>query len=408
MNSPCAAKPDHVPAHLAFDFDIYDFEVEGAEYQLGLHRLQQEDVPEIFWTPRNGGHWVVTRSHDISAVLADPAHFSSRQITVPATPAHLKMPPLAPVQSDPPDHMKYRGLLMAALSPKAVQGLGEQARELAIELIDSFRKKGECEFIADFAHHLPITIFMKLVDLPASDRDYLMEVSEAAVRGASDKERNDARMKIGGYSMQKVMERRAAPGSDLISTLARAEVDGKALDDFTVTGMVSLLLMAGLDTVASTLGFFARFLALNPAHRKQLIADPSLVPNAVEELLRRYPVANLAREINQDVTLGGVEMKVGDMLLIPTALDGLDDRRFEEPLAVDFKRNKPVHATFGGGVHRCMGSMLARTELRIFLEEWLKRIPDFEIRPGASIKVSARSVATIDSLPLVWAPASTR
>ncbi|MDH0426642.1 cytochrome P450 [Stutzerimonas stutzeri] len=208
--------------------------------------------------------------------------------------------------------------------------------------------------------------------------------------------------------MQKVIEHRANPGGDLLSAIATAKVDGELLNEHDLTGMLILLLLAGLDTVASMMGFFARFFALNPAHRRQLIEDPSLINNAVEELLRRYPIANLAREVTQDFEYCGVSLKAGDMVVAPTALDGLDDRRFEDPMSVNFNRDKPIHATFGGGVHRCMGSMLARTELRLFIEEWLKRIPDFEIKPGVEVKVAARSVATITSLPLVWDPANTR
>lgn len=408
MKEQSVEYPPHVHASRVFDFDIYDVALAGAEYQAALRRLQESDVTEVFWTTRNGGRWVVTRSTEINAVLSDTAHFSSRYISVPKTPPEREMPPLKPLQMDPPDHMKYRNLLMAALSPKAVQGLGENARVLAIELIEGFRARGECEFVSEFAQHLPVAIFLNIVDLPESDRPYLTQLTEVVVRSDDESQRQTALQKIGAYGMQKVRERRAHPGSDLISSLATAKIDGEELDDFALTGMMTLLLLAGLDTVASTMGFFARFLATNPDHRKQLASNPALMQNAVEELLRRYPIANLARVVKEDVEFSGVAMKEGDMVVVPTALDGLDDRRFSDPLKVDFNREKPIHATFGGGAHRCMGSMLARTELRVFLDEWLKRIPDFQISPDADVKISVRSVATITSLPLIWNPAETR
>lgn len=398
--------PAHVPADRVFDFNIYDFAIDGAEYQAGMQRLQQGDVPEIFWTPHNGGHWVVTRSALINEVLNDYEHFSSRQIVVPKP--QVERPPLKPLQVDPPQHLKYRDLLAAALSPKAVASLAQSARALAIQLIEEFKPRGECEFVSEFAQHLPIAIFMSIVDLPEQDRGFLTGLAEIVVREDDEQLRGEALMKIAGYGMQKVIERRANPGDDLLSSIATAKVDGELLSDYDLTGMLTLLLLAGLDTVASMMGFFARFFALNPAHRRQLIEDPSLLNNAVEELLRRYPIANLGREVTQDFEYHGVSLKAGDMVVAPTALDGLDDRRFEDPLSVNFNRDKPIHATFGGGVHRCMGSMLARTELRLFIEEWLKRIPDFEIKPGTEVKIAARSVATITSLPLVWNPASTR
>ncbi len=394
-----AARPDNVPADRVFDFDVYDFDIENAEYQVALKALNAPGVPELFWTPHHGGHWIVTRAADIHTVLTDYEHFSSRSITVPRMEG---MPPLKPLQVDPPEHMKYRLLLAGALSPKAVVPLGEAARELAIELIEGFKARGECEFIGEFAQHLPIAIFMKLVDLPEADRGLLTGLAENAMRGKTEDIRNMARMQLAGYGMQKVAERRANPGDDLISTIALARVDGELLDDMTLTGMVTLLLFAGLDTVASMLGFFARFLAMHPGHRRQLIEDPSLIPNAVEEMLRRYPIALLAREVVTDFEFGGVTLRKGDMVAAPTPLDGLDERKFDQPLEVDFARKTTIHSTFGAGAHRCMGSMLARTELRIFLEEWIKRIPDFEVKPGAHVEISARSVATITALPLVW------
>jgi cytochrome P450 len=398
--SPAVEKPAHVPAERVVDFDVFSFPIENAEYQLALKRLNAAGVPEIFWTPRNGGHWVVTRATDIDLLLKDPARFSSRTISVPKVEGG--MPPMKPIQLDPPEHVKYRVLLASALSPKAVNTLAEDARKLSIELIDGFYRRGECEFISEFAQHLPIAIFMKIVDLPESDRVLLTEIAEAVMRGENEQVRFAALQRLAGYGMQKVSERRANPGTDLISTIAAAKVDGKPLDEASLTGMMILLLLAGLDTVASMLGFFALFLAHNPGHRQQLIDDPSLIPNAVEELLRRFGIVIIGREVVADTEFHGVKLQPGEMVIAPTALSGLDERKTNDPLTVDFHREKPVHNAFGGGVHRCMGAMLARAELRIFLEEWLPRIPQFEVKPGADIEVSARSVATVTHLPLVW------
>jgi len=400
MTAAALPHPAHVPASHVIDFDIYDFKIENAEYQKGLLVLQGPDSEDIYWTPHNGGHWIVTRSAGIEQVLTDYAHFSSNQITAPKMPEG--MPKLKPLQVDPPEHVNYRNLLAPALAPKSVTVLGAAARALTIQLIEGFQARGECEFISEFAQHLPIAVFMQIVDLPESDRRTLTELGDKAMRSAGEDDRNAARMQLAMYGMQKVAERRANPGADLISTIATARVDGELLDDATLTGMITLLLFAGLDTVASMLGFFARFLAMNPEHRRELVEHPELIPNAVEELLRRHPIALLAREVTEDFDFSGVRLKAGDMVVAPTPLDGLDEAKFDNPLTVDFHRPKPIHATFGGGSHRCMGSMLARAELRIFLEEWLSRIPDFAIKPGAAVQVSARSVATLTSLPLIW------
>jgi cytochrome P450 len=399
--------PAHVPPGQVIDFDLYDFPVDGLEYQSSMRALFQGNPAEVLWTPRNGGHWIVKTNADVAKVLADNEHFSSRRITVGAY--DDSRPPLVPLQLDPPHHAPYRALLQAALSPKAVGMLGERARELSIELIDGFKHDGHCEFIGQFAQHLPIAIFMEIVGLPAEDRPYLTEIAETAMRGATEAERNAAGARLMGYGMAKVAERRANPGNDLISTIVQAEIEGKPIEDFPLTGMILLLLLGGLDTVASTLGFYAQFLATHPEHRRELVENPDLIPNANEELLRRFPIAILAREVKADVELFGVTMKAGEMVMVPTPMDGLDEDKFSDPLTVDFHRDRPgANSTFGGGVHRCVGSMLARTELRIFLEEWLKRIPDFAIKPGTNPKVSARTVATITQLELVWDPKSVK
>ncbi len=393
--------PAHVPADRIIDFDLYDFPIEGLEYQGSMREIFNSNPAQVLWTPHNGGHWIAKTHEDVAKVLADHDHFSSRRIMV--SKEDQNRPPLVPLQIDPPGHAGYRALLQSALSPKAVGKLGDRARELSIELIEGFKADGQCEFIGQFAQHLPIAIFMEIVGLPASDRETLTGIAETAMRGATEEERNAASGKLMAYGMQKVAERRANPGTDLISLVAKAEVDGKPIDDFSLTGMILLLLLGGLDTVASTLGFYAQFLATHPEHRRQLVEHPELIPNANEELLRRFPIAILAREVKADVEMGGVTMKAGDMVLAPTPMDGLDEGKFADPLSVDFNREKPgANSTFGGGVHRCVGSMLARTELRIFLEEWLKRIPEFSMKPGSSPQVSARSVATITSVELVW------
>lgn len=401
MTTETLARPANVPADRVIDLDIYHFPIDGLDYQGSIRAVLESTPGDVLWSPRNGGHWIAKTHDTVAKVLADSEHFSSRRIMV--TDEVIDRPPLVPLQLDPPHHEPYRALLQSALSPKAVGKLGARARELSIELIESFKADGHCEFISQFAQHLPIAIFMEIVGLPASDRPLLTGIAEVAMRGETEAERNAASGQLMAYGMGKVAERRANPGNDLISLVARTEVEGKPIDDVTLTGLILLLLLGGLDTVASTLGFYAQFLATHPDHRRQLVEHPELIANANEELLRRFPIALLAREVKADVELGGVQLKAGEMVLAPTQMDGLDQNKFADPLTVDFNRAKPgANATFGGGVHRCVGSMLARTELRVFLEEWLKRIPDFAIKPGTQPKVSARSVATITTLELVW------
>lgn len=396
-NSPI---PDHVPAALVREFDLYNVDVEGGDYHAALKRLHADGMPDIFWTPRNGGHWVATRGEDIYEIIKDHARFSSRKLVVPL---HRNPPvPLPPISLDPPDHTKYRALFAPALSPKAVSPLGEGARALAVELIDGFYARGRCEFIGEFAQHLPIGIFMRLVDVPASDREMLLHWADQQVRPTSEEEHEAAFKGLFAYAAKKIAERSANPGSDLISQLTKSQIDGRRITPEELTPMVFLLLVGGLDTVASAMGFAARFLAGSPEHRRELIDHPERIPAAVEELLRRFPVVNLGRNVVADIDYKGVAMRAGEQIILPTTLHGLDDRKFDDPLRVDFSRPTPIHSTFGNGAHRCPGSLLARTELKIFLEEWLKRIPDFRIEPGRTPGVRAGVNATIYELPLVW------
>jgi cytochrome P450 len=390
----------HVPASLVHRFDLYNVEFEDGDYHAALKRLQAPGVPEIFWTPCNGGHWVATRGEDIYHIFKDFEHFSSRQLVVPRE--HNGDVVLPPIHLDPPEHTKYRALIAPALSPKAVAPLGEKARALAIELIEGLLPKGGCEFVGDFAHHLPIGIFMSMVDIPREDRKMLLGWADQQVRPTTREIQADAFQKLFAYAGQKVAERRGPGGTDLISQLTRAQIDGRPITDAELVPMIALLLIGGLDTVASAMGFAARFMASSPAHRRELVEHPERIPGAVEELLRRFPVVNQGRVVVQDFEFKGVAMKKGDQIVMPTSLHGLDDRKFDDPMKVDFSRPTPIHSTFGNGAHRCPGSLLARTEMKIFLEEWLKRIPEFRIKPGDTVGLRAGVNASLYYLPLEW------
>lgn len=391
--------PSHVPKQLVVDFDYYNFAGGADDLHLAWHKLH--DGPDIFWTPRNGGHWVATRAEDIEAIFKDYERFTSS--TGQSIPRKEKPFAFPPVEYDPPQHTVYRNLLAPFFTPKAVGELEKKARQLTIDSIDRFYARGECEFYGEFALHMPIGIFMSLVDLPDTDRLPLLELANIVVRSSDMEAVQQAFGKSWAYLTEKARERVAKPGKDLISALTQAEPGGRKLTVEEILGFGSVALFGGLDTVASTLGFVAKFLADNPGHRKQLIENPGLIPTAVEELLRRFSVANLARAVARDIEYKGVPMKQGEMIQIPGVLANLDDRRFADPLTVDFNRKDAIrHMTFGAGAHRCIGSFLARTELKVFLEEWLKRIPDFVVTPGKQPVSRSGSVMAIIELPLSW------
>ena len=391
--------PDHVPQHLVVDFDYYNFAGGADDLHLAWKKLHEG--PDIFWTPRNGGHWVVTRADDTEQVFKDYERFTStRGQSIPLQQGRFPFPP---VEYDPPKHTDYRRLMVPYFTPKAVGDLERRARQLTVELIEAFVDRGECEFYSEFALHMPIGIFLGLVNLPDSDRLPLLELADIVVRSGDPQAVQDAFGKTWAYLGQKVAERASSPGADLFSGLMKAEIGGRRLSTEELLGFGSVALFGGLDTVAATLGFVTHFLATHPEHRKQLIDEPTLIPNAVEELLRRFSVANLARSLARDMEFKGVTMKNGDPILAPGVLANLDERRFPDPLSVDFGRKDAIkHLTFGAGAHRCIGSFLARTELKVFLEEWLKRIPDFTVTPGRQPVFKSGKVMAVLELPLSW------
>jgi cytochrome P450 len=397
--------PAHVPPDRVRDINIYDFAVQDGEAQLGLREaVAAKAAPALFWSPHNGGHWIATTAEVIDQVINDAERFSNRYIGVPKELNPVRI--FRPFQMDPPDHMAYRLLLSEAFSPRMVQTLKETARRTTVGLIEGFRARGECEFVSDFAQHMPIEIFMTIVGLPESDRLPLLAIAEKIARPSTDADRMAGYALLDDYVIKLIEARRDAPGEDFTAHLCRARIDGKPLDQDALIGIITLVLIAGLDTVAGMLGFFARFFARTPERRREIRENPALIPGAVEELLRRFAATTLAREARVDLELDGAAIRKGDMVSAPLYLHNLDPAKYADPLAVDFTRpRKPAHVSFGGAAHRCLGAVLARAELQIFLEEWLTRIPDYDIRPGAELKARTRVSAAITALPLVWTPA---
>ena len=393
-----ALVPDHVPAHLVYPYDIYQRLHGDGDFQGWFASLHEQGYPDMFWTVENGGHWVVTRGDILCDVLGTPELFSSRIQIVPRERSFET--PAFPISLDPPEHTRYRAVLNGAFSPRVVTPLGEDAARLTHQLIDGFYTAGSCEFMADVSRILPISIFMNMVGIPASHRENLLALVDEMIR-PTDINAMDAGRGLTDYARDTVRQRRASPGEDLLSRLSQARVDGELLSEDQLTGMTILLLLGGLDTVASVLGFTMNYLACHPQKRRQLADTPALIPKAVEELLRRFPVSSLGRIVTRDAEFHGVQLRKDDMVITPTMAHGLDDRQFENPTDVDFGRKFSFHGTFGNGPHRCLGSMLARVELRAFLQAWLSRIPDFDVA-DEELVVDTGMVIALHRLPLRW------
>jgi cytochrome P450 len=405
MTAVMSDKPPHVPSELVVDFDFNSIHsLEGASEDIHAAYVKLiKASPDIFWTPRNGGHWVVTRADDIIPILSDATRFSNRHITLPAMPE--EQPRMIPTELDPPSHGRYRQPLVDGMLPKVISSIEPDIRAVAIEAIERLCPLGGCEFIEDFARVVPLHVYFRLVNLPLDDKRRLLKIADRVNRGLTAEERMKGFHEMGSYISQWVTQRRSSPGSDLLSKVVTLEIEGRPISDDEAVNYATVILFGGLETVATMMGFFARFLAENPTQRHALtkrLDDGPFVKNAVEELLRRHGVATAARKVTQDFVYKGVAFHAGDMVLPPGPFVGLDERSNPDPLKVDFTRAPMTTAPFGVGRHACPGSNLARRELQIFLEEWLPRIPEFHIRPGTKPALQMSFVNAITSLELVW------
>ena len=399
-----AERPAHVPADRVVDWDLGapDGASEGpvAAYQ----RLA--DGPDLLWTPRNGGHWVVTRAEDIEYLQKHADPFSMRRVTLPEE----GRPPVLPLELDPPLHTQYRTVINSFFTPRAIKALQEEARVLAIDLIEGFKHRGRCEFVSEFAQQLPISIFMKMVDQPIADAPRLLRLAESAVRPKGAGDRVEAHKAMQAYLRDVIAARRSHPGEDLLSAVVSAEIDGQPIQDGELMGMLTTIMFGGLDTVATSLALGAQYLAQHPDKRRQLIERPELIANATDEILRLAGPSSTARTLTRDFELHGVLLKAGDKVLVKPLIHSLDPRKFADPAEMDWERPalERSYAVFGNGPHRCPGATLARSEMRIFLDEWLARIPEFTVDPDEDCVYGYGMVSGLLKLPLVWDPASVR
>lgn len=364
------------------------------------------DGPRALYMPANfmmpTGAWIISRVEDIREVFQNPEVFSSDGI---AGFSRLvgEAWPLIPLELDPPDHGKYRTLLNGIFSPAKMKALEDGVRARAVSLIEAVKDKGECEFNAAFGRPFPVLIFMQIMGLPEEDFEMLIGWEHDLLHAGFDMEqRVRGAQGFLGYLRELIAKRRAAPKDDLATFVVQAEVDGRPMTDDEVLGIYYLLVVAGLDTVAASLGLHFRHLAQHPEDQARLRADPSLIPGAVEEFLRRYGIVMTSRYVTRDADMADVQVKAGERVMISTMAGSLDPTELENPLQVDIDRPANRHVSFAYGPHRCLGSHLARRELIIAIEEWLKRVPAFSIKDGQDVPVKSGGLLCVESLPLVW------
>ncbi len=400
------AVPAHVPSARIFDFDLYSLSDDPRlrnGVQEGLTFLHRE-APDVFYTPANGGHWVITRERLMREVLMSPDRFSSAQLTVPRT---ARQQPLIPLTLDPPEHTPYRKILMQFFAPKTIAAMEEDIRRRAATLIASVCNDGECDFLQQVAMPLPVQVFMDLMGLPTGMFDEFRRIVVDWFGSPNGPRRQALAVDILGHLRALIADRRTAPRQDLVSALLAQTVDGRPLNQDEIESMCFLLFLAGLDTVANAAGFMFARLAGMPDMQERLAHDPDLAVPFIDEVLRMSGVVTTARMVAQDSELDGVLLKQGDMVLCPLALAGLDESTNADPLAFRLDRKGAAHLMFATGPHLCVGHFLARLELRILLKEWLLAVPRFALDPMHRPQIKIGSMTAMLSLRLQWTTADT-
>lgn len=369
--------PQHVPADRVFDVDLFDPALSRDTHeQLAGYRGR---YPDLFYTPRNGGHWVVQRPDLITAVVSRTEHFSSRQQQLPPIEPAIELYPLT---LDPPDSLPYRRALMRHFGAKHIAAMKDDVRALTVDLLDRVDPDHSFEFVRALGAGLPVTVFMRLMGLPLERFDAFRDLVMKYFSRIPDARRLELHLRIDAMMRALIAERRANPRDDLMSRLIEERIDGAALPDDDLGKMANLLFMAGMDTVANAAAHMFYHLARRPELQRRIAADPALIPGFVEESLRLYGVVNTPRQVRRDTELDGVALRSGEMVVAMLTLAGRDAATVSEPDRFDPARGAHPHMTFGGGPHVCVGQHLARLELRILVEEWFRRFAAFRVEPG--------------------------
>ena len=391
--------PDHVKPAQVYDFDLYGDAHFGEQLHESLARLR-ETAPPLFWTPRNGGHWVLTQADQIQQVVMDPAYFSVREMQIPRVP---NPPKFIPLSLDPPDNQPYRAALMPAFSPKAVRALEEKIRHWARRIIDEAVAKGHCDFIYEVTEIFPVSIFMELMGMDLERLREFRLVAEhffANVNNAPELEK--AVGSIVGIMTEYIVAKQQRPDDSLISQLCQAQINGRPILMEEVQNMCLLLFVGGLHTVTNLAGFAYWHLAENPELQRTLVEHPERIPDFVEESTRLFGVICTPRIVAQDTERFGAHFKRGEMVLNMLPMAGRDAQANPDPDRFDLDRKPREIMTFSKGPHLCVGHFLARSEIRILTEEWLQRIPSFRLEPGARQEYTLGTTFGLKHLPLQW------
>ncbi len=386
----------------ATDFSHLDPEWAADPYPI------QDDLRQrcpIAHTQRFGGAWLPTRYEDIAAIAYDTEHYSSRAIIVSNFRPPQDLAPAGgspPITSDPPFHADARRLLLPAFTKTAVSKQESATTELCHSLIDALAGQDVVDAARDYAQHIPMRAIAAILGFPPQDAPQFREFVKNTLEGINlPPEQRLTRMSaLFHYLLAQVQDHLNDPRDDLTTYLIDAELGGRKLDPPHIVGTMALLLIAGIDTTWSAIGASLWHLAKTPEDRRRLVADPGLLPTAIEEFLRAYAPVTMARMVKQDMDWHGVGMNADDWILLSYPAANRDPAQFDRAGEVVIDRKVNRHAAFGLGIHRCLGSHLARMELRVALGAWLERFPEFTLADPAAVTWALGQVRGPRALPL--------
>jgi cytochrome P450 len=385
-----------------------DFDHADPEYNKHAHEIWaelREGGCPVAHTDRYDGTWLPVTHADVTAIAYDTEHFTSRGVIVstirPPEPAPIGGAP--PITSDPPFHHEARRLLLPAFSPKKIDPWNDDVRELCQGLLADMGDTDIVDAARQYAQHIPVNVIARMLGFPLDDADLFREFVYDALEGISDspEERQVKSDRLDAYIDMQVADHVGRPADDdLTSYLMHVEIFGEKLSHPHVRGTIILLLIAGIDTTWSAIGSALWHLANTPDDRRRLRENPELMDTAIEELLRVYAPVTMARLVAKDVDFNGCPMKVDDWVLLPFPAANLDPAVFERADEVLIDREVNRHAAFGLGIHRCIGSNLARLELRVAVEEFVKHFPDFELADPDNVVWSTGQIRGPRELPI--------
>jgi cytochrome P450 len=394
-----------VPEHPPVTNWIYDFDHTDPRWTENPFPIWDElrAHSPVVHTKRFLGCYLPTSYEAVKEIAYDTEHFSSRRVIV--RDVRPELIPAPPITSDPPEHKPAKQLLLPPFTPEAMKKLEPRVRAICNELIDEFINEGKCDAAARYTKHIPVRAIAHMLGIPEKDSDHFIKwIHEILELGIKD---NDVLMRamheMSAYFAGHIEQRKKRSTDDLISTLMNAkDKNGQPLPDAHVLGSLRLLLIAGIDTTWSAIGASLWHLAKTPSDRERLIAEPELIPMAIEEFLRAYSPVTMAREVMKETTICGCPVKPGNMVLLSFPAANRDPAMFPDAGKVVIDRRENRHAAFGLGIHRCVGSNLARMEMTVAIEEWLKRIPGFRLDPAGKVRWSEGTVRGPRQLPILF------